>query len=247
MVRLTGKHPLPFLSVLLLRYVHHHANEAHGLTILAIQAFTTDLDPARISIFWKQPVFLNVLLAGRKDVVDSVGYPLDVVGMYARDVLRQRSALFTLGRIDREHFREASIGKKSICLHMPIECAHHSRSVESLAQSLLGLSQRPFRSNTFRSFNDNSENASGTAVLIKHRAVIEIHPDLFWETFSVERKFLVAVRKRIPAHAHSHHVVVEGRDFGPALSHVRSEKSGVTFTCKVRVSIVVKHDPVLPP
>ena len=99
MVRLAGEQPLTFLRVLLVGYVHHHADEAIRFAILAVQALATRLDPADISVFLQQPIFLNIFIARDYGVVDGVGDTLCVLGMDTREVVRQRCALRPLGRI----------------------------------------------------------------------------------------------------------------------------------------------------
>src|ERR1700722_19043137 len=139
MVGLPRKQPLPLLRLLLNGYVYNRTDEAVRLTILAVPALATRLDPAGISVLSQQPIFLIVLFSGGDGVIDSVSDPLCVLGMDARKVLRQRCARVSFRRIDREHFCKASIGKEGVGLHVPVECAHHSRSVQGLTQPLLGL------------------------------------------------------------------------------------------------------------
>jgi hypothetical protein len=100
-VRLASKQPLTLLRVLLAGYVYHHANKAIRLGILAIQAFATRLDPADSSVLSYQSVFLSILLLGGDGVVDSIGDPLNILGMDTREVIRQRRPLLALRSIDR--------------------------------------------------------------------------------------------------------------------------------------------------
>src|ERR1700738_466595 len=108
MVGLPRKQPLPLWRLLLNGYVHHHTDEAVRLTILAVQALATRLDPAGISVLVQQSVFLKILFSGGGGVVDCASDPLCVLRMDARKVLRQRCALVPFGRVDREHFCKAS-------------------------------------------------------------------------------------------------------------------------------------------
>src|SRR4029079_608794 len=126
MVRLPRKQPWALLSVLLVGYVHDHANEASRLTIIAVQALATRLDPADVSVLLQQPILLRVLFSGGDSVVDCTSDPFGVFGVDARKVLRQRCALIPLGWIDREHFSKASIGIEGVGLHMPVEGAYHT-------------------------------------------------------------------------------------------------------------------------
>src|SRR5690349_18145150 len=101
MVRFTGKQPLALLRVLLACYVHYHANEARGPTILAGQALATRLDPANTAVLSQQAVFLNIPFPGGDCPVDGVSDPLCVLRMDARKILRQRCASVPFGGIDR--------------------------------------------------------------------------------------------------------------------------------------------------
>src|ERR1700740_975964 len=129
MVGLPRKEPLPLFRLLLNGYVHHHTDEAVRLTILAVQALATRLDPADISVLSQQPVLLMILFSGSSRVVDCASDPMCVLRMDARKVLSQRCALVSFGRVDREHFCKASVGKEGVGLYVPVECAHHSRGI----------------------------------------------------------------------------------------------------------------------
>src|ERR1700730_1338179 len=121
MVRLPSQQPLTLLRILLARYVHHHADEAIRFTVLAVQTLASGLDPADISVLLQQSVFLHIFFPVRDGAVDSFSDPLNVLGMNACEVVRQRGALISFGRIDREHFRKSSIGIEGGGLDIPSE------------------------------------------------------------------------------------------------------------------------------
>ena len=85
-IRFPSKQPLTLLRILLIGYVHHHADEAIRFTVLAVQALATRLDPADVSVLLKEPIFLSVLCSGGHGLIDSLSDPLNVVRMYAREV-----------------------------------------------------------------------------------------------------------------------------------------------------------------
>ncbi len=89
--------------------------------------------------------------------------------------------------------------------------------------------------------------AGNHAILVADRRIVEVHPDLLGRAAAVQREFLIPVTERAARQADAHHVVVEGRYFGPAFAHFRAQQRWMAPAREHPVGVVVDHVAVLAP
>ncbi|MNN45359.1 hypothetical protein D3C81_1596890 [compost metagenome] len=161
---------------------------------------------------------------------DPLLHPGGVIGMDARlgDVLREVAKIL-IRRIG-ERAGESLVCRQRVVFHVPDKRAEQGPGIQRQthplvvgAVSTFGFLPPAFGVHELGGFHHHRHHSGRLAVIIGHRAVIQVHPDVFGDAIAQQHQLFIAKRQGAAGQAGIDHMPVEIGDFRPAQLHRRTE------------------------
>ncbi|MCY1431992.1 hypothetical protein D9M71_479740 [compost metagenome] len=234
--------------------VDQHAGETKRLALLIELATTTGEYPEVAAIRAPDPVFDVVGLARLHRQSDSFLNPTAVIRMDPAfsDFLRQ--VLQVLPGWIRERASEALVTRHHVGLDVPDKGTEQGAGVQRQAYPFVvgavGVFSRlspVFGDHPIGGFHHHGHDPGRAPVIVGHRAVVEVHPDIFRNPVTQQHQFFVAIGQGAARQAGVDHVAIEFGDLGPTQFHGGAEQVRMTPTGKLGISVVIDHVPGLAP
>ena len=228
--------------------VDQHAGEAQRLALFAELAAAAGEHPQVAA------VGLTDAILGPEGHAEGDGcldLALEVIEIVRMDHLHRpvvRHALLHLLHRQEERLRETRIAGQQVGLQVPDEQAAHGAGVQRQVQALVGVAvgglgflAAALGNHPFGGLHHDRHDPGRRTVVARHRAVVEVHPDVFRLAVTQQYQLLVAVGEGAAGQAGVHHVAVEFGDFRPAQLHRRTEQVRMAASGEHRVGVVVDH------
>ncbi|MNI40563.1 hypothetical protein D3C73_947880 [compost metagenome] len=159
-----------------------------------------------------------------------------------------------LGGRKAESPGETFITRKAICLEVPHERAEQGAGIQCQAHPLIVCAVGRLRflaaalgNHVVGGLDHDCHDPGGFAIVVGHRAVIEVHPDVFGDAIAQQHQLLAVIGQGTAGQAGIDHVAVELGDLRPAQLNRGAQQIRMTPTGKDRIGVVVDHVPLMPP
>lgn len=101
--------------------------------------------------------------------------------------------------------------------------------------------------NPLSNLDHDGDDTGRLTAFVRHRRIVEIEPHLFGLARAVQYQHMLAIGQCATGQPDLHDVVVEIRDFRPALAHLGTQQLRMSAASKNRIGVVIEHDAVFVP
>ncbi|MNX83662.1 hypothetical protein D3C86_1154340 [compost metagenome] len=254
LLQVAGELEQGFFGDLAFVNIDQHAGETKCLALLIEFAATAGEHPEVTAVGALDPVLDVVGFASLDRQRGPFLNPATVVRMDPPfdDLLRQVAQVLP-GWI-RERASESLITRQHVGLDVPDKGTEQGTGVQCQAYPLVIRTISVFSHlsallgyHPLRGFHHHGHDPGGTSVIVSHRAVVEVHPDIFRNPVTQQHQFFVAIGQGAARQAGVDHVAIEFGDLGPTQFHGGAEQVRMTPTGKLGISVVIDHVPGLAP